>query len=281
LSQKAVSHIKRMRGGSQAQLFRCANNALYVVKLLGNPQGSKVLFNDYMGSKLAAAAGLPTAEVDQIEVGPELTEGSPGLYFQTERENRPCSAGIHFGSRFVAPLYVGTVLDHVPVEFFRRVRNADSIPAAIAFDKWTGNCDGRQVVFWKLARQRLYSATLIDFGYCFGAGHWSFRDSPLAGAYMQDCYDSVTGWESFEPYLSRIEQMDVNVIHRILREIPSEWYEGDVLGAQQIVDMLIKRRLRVREMILGFKNSTRNPFPNWRMTNIYRPVSATTGLSLG
>jgi hypothetical protein len=33
---------------------------------------------------------------------------------------------------------------------------------------------------------------------------------------------------------------------------------------ERLVEALLKRRARVPELILGFKNSTRNPFPNWR-----------------
>jgi hypothetical protein len=71
-------------------------------------------------------------------------------------------------------------------------------------DKWTCNSDGRQAIFSKALRRQRYTATFIDQGYCFNAGEWTFPDSPLRGAYANNCvYERVMGWEAFEPALSR------------------------------------------------------------------------------
>jgi len=40
----------------------------------------------------------------------------------------------------------------------------------LALDKWTGNANGRQAAFWRKGRERKYTATFIDQGYCFNAG---------------------------------------------------------------------------------------------------------------
>ena len=46
----------------------------------------------------------------------------------------------------------------------------------------------------------------IDQGYCFNAGEWDFPDSALRGVFARNfVYQHVCGWESFEPWLSRIE----------------------------------------------------------------------------
>ena len=77
-------------------------------------------------------------------------------------------------------------------------------PRVLVLDKWTCNSDGRQAIFWKAPRRQRYSATFIDQGYCFNAGEWTFPDSPLRGAYANNCvYEGVTGWEAFEPTLSQ------------------------------------------------------------------------------
>jgi hypothetical protein len=62
----------------------------------------------------------------------------------------------------------------------------------------TGNADGRQVVFHKEPRDRKYSASFIDFGYCFNAGEWSFYDAPLRGVYaLNDVYVQIESWDDF------------------------------------------------------------------------------------
>src|SRR6266568_129261 len=68
---------------------------------------------------------------------------------------------------------------------FGNIKNMKEFAGILAFDKWTGNADGRQVVFHKKRSQRKYTAAFIDFGYCSNAGEWSFPDSPLRGAYAR------------------------------------------------------------------------------------------------
>jgi len=55
---------------------------------------------------------------------------------------------------------------------------------------------------------RYYDISLIDQGYRFNAEQWNSPDIPLAGVFYRNfVYEHVTGWESFEPVLSRAERM--------------------------------------------------------------------------
>ena len=62
LAVLAVQHIRRMRGGAQGQLMLGADGHVYVVKFQNNPQHMRVLANEFLASKLAAAAGLTAPE---------------------------------------------------------------------------------------------------------------------------------------------------------------------------------------------------------------------------
>lgn len=133
-------------------------------------------------------------------------------------------------------------------------------------DRWACNCDGRQAVFSRKGKHsRGYFVTFIDQGYCLNVSEWSFPDSPLRGVYARNCvYKNIAGWDSFEPTLSRAEQMDIEKIWRIAAEIPEEWYESDYCGLHRLVENLYKRRSMIRDLIATFRTSSRNPFPNWR-----------------
>jgi hypothetical protein len=76
-------------------------------------------------------------------------------------------------------------------------------------------------------------------------------------------YSSVRGWESFEPWLSRIEKMGDDLIWRAAGEIPPEWYSHEWDALEALVCLLLERRARVRELITAFRMSSRQPFPNW------------------
>jgi len=75
----------------------------------------------------------------------------------------------------------------------------------------------------------------------------------------------VTGMESFAPWLERLEKIITErVLDKIFKEIPSEWYEDDYDAGKQLLEQLYRRRTRVPELLLAAKNTTRQPFPNWR-----------------
>src|SRR5215469_6700312 len=217
-----------MRGGAQSQLMLGADGHLWVVKFQNNPQHRRVLANELIATRLAEAIGLTVPKSDVVEVSDWLIRNSPGMVLEFGRGVRElCSAGLQFGSQFVGGLMPGQVVDYLPEPQMEEVRNLSEFAGILALDKWTGNCNGRQAVFERRPRERKYRAVFIDQGYCFNAGEWDFPDAPLRGVYARNSvYEGVTGWESFEPALSRVEAIEADEITAIAREIPEEWYQN-------------------------------------------------------
>lgn len=260
----AVQHIHRMRGGAQSQLMLGADNRIYVVKFQNNPQHRRVLANEFLASRLALAAGLTVPEVELIEVSAWLIEHTPQLDIDLGRTRVPCQPGLQFGSRFVGGLMPGQVVDYLPEEQLAEVKNLAEFAGILALDKWTGNSNGRQAVFTRRQRERRYRAVFIDHGYCFHAGEWKFEDIPLRGVYYRnDVYRDVTGWESFEPCLTRLETMAAETVWAAANEVPPEWYGGNLSEMEALVEKLLARRGRIRDLIEDFARSDRKPFPNW------------------
>ena len=261
----AVQAIRRMRGGAQSQLMLGADGKLWVVKFQNNPQHVRVLANELIATRLADAVGLAVPHSDVVEVTPWLVEHTPEMYVDAGRGARErCRAGLQFGSQFVGGLMPGQVVDYLPEPQLEEVRNRAEFAGMLALDKWTGNCNGRQAVFERKARERKYRATFIDQGFCFNAGDWTFPDSPLRGVFARNSvYAGVTGWRSFEPWLSRIEQMEADALWPIAEAVPPEWYGGNLSELERLMETLLKRRSRVREFIASFRDSDREPFPNW------------------
>jgi hypothetical protein len=46
-------------------------------------------------------------------------------------------------------------------------------------------------------------------------------------------------------------------------EVPPEWYGGDLSEMEALVEKLLARRSRIRELIEDFGRSDRKPFPTW------------------
>jgi hypothetical protein len=260
----AVQHIRKLRGGSQAHLMRASDGAYWVTKFSNNPQHVKVLANEMLATRMGQALGLPVPRVETIDVSQWLIEHTPDLRVDLGGSSIPCQAGKHLASIYVQDPSDGPVFDYLPDALLESVRNVADFARILVLDRWTCNSDGRQAVFSRKERQRRYWATFIDQGYCFNAGEWTFPDSPLRGVYAKNCvYKNVTGWHAFEPALTLAEKMDIHEIWRIASEIPPEWYEFDTIGLDRLVETLYRRRAILRDLIVAFRTSSRNPFPNW------------------
>jgi hypothetical protein len=287
----AVEHVRRMRGGAQAHLMRCDDEAYYIVKFQNNPQHLRILANEMLATRLAARLGLVVPQVEVVEVRPEIIAYTPDLVIQLGLGRKPCAAGKQFGSQFPGHPARMAVHDFLPDEQLRAVRNLSDFLGVLVFDKWTCNTNGRQAIFFHEPGDRAdaagsteagfrspadtalvhaaldYTAMMIDFGFCFNAGEWDFPDAPLRGLYArQRVYEGVAGMESFEPWLARLEN---RITERVLGEeaaqIPPEWYGSDWNELERLIERLYRRRERVRELILSARNSGREPFPNWKV----------------
>lgn len=260
----AVQQIRRMQGGAQSHLMLGEDGNAYIVKFQNNPQHMRVLANEFLASRIAKAAGLTAPEVDLVEVSDWLVKNTAELEIDLGKSRVKCKPGLQFGSRFVGGLMPGQVVDYLPEEKLTEVKNLAEFSGILALDKWTCNSNGRQAVFTRKQREQRYRAVFIDFGYCFHAGDWEFEDAPLRGVYYRnDVYRDITGWESFEPWLSRLETMDSSTIWAAAGEVPPEWYGGDLSAMEALVEKLLARRSRIRELIENFGRSDRRPFPKW------------------
>ena len=260
----AVQQIRRMHGGAQGQMMLGADGNVYVVKFQNNPQHTRVLANEFLATKIAAAAGLAVPEVELVEVSKWLVDSTAELEIDLGRTRVKCAHGLQFGSRLAGGLMPGHVMDYLAEEQLTEVRNLGEFAGILALDKWTGNANGRQAVFVRKQRERRYKAVFIDFGYCFHAGEWRFEDAPLRGVYYRnEVYREINGWESFEPWLTRMETMPAETVWAAANEIPPEWYGGDVSDMEKLVEKLLSRRSRIRELVEGFGKSDKRPFPNW------------------
>jgi len=280
----AVQAIRRMRGGAQSQLMLGADGKLWVVKFTNNPQHTRVLANELIATRLAAAAGLAVPVSDVVEVTRWLVENTLEMHIDLGGSKRErCAHGLQFGSMFVGGLAPGQVMDYLPEQQMDEVSNLGEFAGMLCVDKWTGNCNGRQAVFERKPRGRRYRAVFIDQGFCFNAGDWTFPDSPLRGVFPRNnVYRGVTGWESFEPWLSRIETMDAGVLWEIAERVPPEWYGGDLTTIEVLMEELLARRTKVRSLIEAFRDSNREPFPMWAKgvsVVVPRQFGVDTGLS--
>ena len=268
--------VRRMRGGAQAQLLEADDGAYYVTKFIDNPQHRRVLINEWLGAALLRQLGISVPRLEIINVPAELIAREPEMCIQTGSHRRQASAGRHLGSATPGAPDKLAVYDYLPDALLGDVMNRDQFLGTLAFDKWAGNSDARQAVFFRATvktywpdapvapTRKGFLAWMIDHGYLFDGPHWEFVDSPLQGLYHRKLvYDSVTGLDSFEPWIARIEAMPESVADEAVRAMPAEWIADDHDALMRLLERLWRRRKRTAELVCAMASSKLKPFARW------------------
>ena len=184
---RALEQIRRMRGGAQSHLMRCDDGSYYVVKFQNNPQHTRILVNELLGTRLAARLGLPTTPVAIISVSEDLIRLTPDLCMEMPRARIPCRPGLQFGSRYPGDPHRLTLLDFLPDKQLMEVENLHEFPGMLVFDKWTCNTNGRQTLFFREqqdgaeAVELRYRAVMIDQGFASMPASGIFPTRPCEG----------------------------------------------------------------------------------------------------
>ncbi len=233
-----VEQVRALRGGSQPRLMRASDGHLYVVKFQDNPQGSRVLANELLTSRLAQQLGLSVPQAEILELSPELAEE---LYFETPTGSRRISPGLQVGLRLVISPFEGRIYDLLPQVYADQIRNQKHFAGVKLFDLWTCNRDTRQAVYWKRSQQKKFTVTFIDNGHCFGGPEWKLPASIIA-----DCLPSA---EAGKYWLEKIDSLPPDLIFQLADEIPPEWYGSDSSGLCGMLAQLVVRQADLRRLL--------------------------------
>ena len=264
---------RKMRGGAQAHLLEASDGHSYVVKFHNNPQHRRILVNEWIASTFLHYLDIAAPETAMVELTQEFLAATPDVHIQLGRERRPVTPGWHFGSRFPGDPMRTVVYDFLPDTLLEQVENLRDFLGVLAFDKWMGNADSRQAIFFRarvhdpLAANppRLgFVAQMVDNGYVFEGPHWRWGESPIQGLYFRPLvYRTVRGLAEFEPWLDRIRNFPEEVVDQAVKRIPPAWLEGDEDELERLLERLMRRRERVPDLIEQCRSGRSNPFPIW------------------
>jgi hypothetical protein len=264
-----------MRGGAQAHLVE-ANGEFYVVKSTNNPQHSRTLINEWLCASILRYLNILVPDSVLIEITSEFVARHSDFYISLGSGREPIPPGLHFGSRMSVDPDRTAIFDFLPEKLLRKVTNREDFLGMVVFDKWVGNTDSRQAVFFRSRLQRSsvsryergvnFWAQMIDHGHAFNGAQWNFVDSPLQGLYFRTCvYDQVTQLDSFAPWIERALNMPSEILEAARRQIPCGWiHHGDDVELQRMIEVLLRRRSRLCDLILDVHRHQPSAFPNWR-----------------
>jgi hypothetical protein len=270
----AVRHVRRMRGGAQAHLLEADDGQWYVVKFRNNPQHRRILINELLAAHLMSYLRISTPRWALIEVTEGLLAESPELCYQLAGKHAPIVPGWHWGSLYPGDPARVAVYDFLPDALLAGVANLEEFRAALVFDKWTSNADGRQCIFHRARvrrpgeareEQAAFVARMIDNGYIGGGPAWEFSGSAIQGIYARRVvYDGVRSLRDFEPWLSQVVNLPEEVLDAAWKAIPREWLAGDDDLLLSLLERLYERRKLVPELIESSRSARQTPFANWR-----------------
>jgi hypothetical protein len=270
----AVRHVRKMRGGAQSHLLEADDGCWYVVKFRNNPQHPRILVNELISSVLLSYLKIAAPETALIQVSSEFLAANPEIHLKLGTRTLAVEPGWHFGSRYPGDPARLAVYDFLPDALLPQVANLADFRAILVFDKWVGNADGRQSVFYRaMVRQSErapgakagFVAHMIDHGFAFNGPHWEFTDSALQGLYARRLvYESVRSLDDFQPWLEQVVHFPEEVIDQAWKSIPANWIAGEEDALAELLERLFERRARLPELIVACRDVRANPFPNWQ-----------------
>jgi hypothetical protein len=272
----ATRLIRKMRGGAQAHLLECDDGHFYVVKFRNNPQHRRILVNEWIASVFLNYLQISTPEVAMVDVPPDFLAANSDVHIQLGSRRQPVEPGWHFGSRYPGDPRKVMVYDFIPDLLLDKVANRNEFLGVLVFDKWTGNADARQSIFFRARLQHWspsggveaaragFVAHMMDHGYVFDGPHWTFTESPLQGLYFRpSVYSCVKSWDDFQPWLDRVVHFPEEIVDQARKQIPPGWLEGDEELLDTLLEKLMARRKRVPDLIGDCRRGRVNPFPSW------------------
>jgi len=273
----ATRLIRKMRGGAQAHLLQCDDGHFYVVKFRSNPQHRRILVNEWLASAFLQYLEISTPAAEIVNLSADFLAANPEVHIQLGSRRAPAETGWHFGSRYPGDPAKVVVYDFIPDLLLDKVANLNEFLGVLAFDKWIGNADARQSIFFRARLQQWstakanpplrlgFVASMMDHGYVFDGPHWTFSDSPLQGLYFRpSVYRRAKSFDDFQPWLDRVMHLPEEVVDRALKQIPPEWLEGDESALDALLSRLMARRKRVPDLIEDSRRGRINPFPDWK-----------------
>lgn len=170
------AYIRTFDQSSSRALHVDTDAGEFVIKVLNNPEGPRVLVNEWLGTSLARLLDLPVPDFDIVEV--------PARLQLPLRPGETAYAGLAFGSRFERGQTWGGEVD------LRRAANLDAVSKLVVLDTWLRNVDRYSVgpdgrvrenrwnVFLSIedAPRGRFILKAIDQGHSFGGVTWRSRD---------------------------------------------------------------------------------------------------------
>ncbi|MDA1987406.1 MULTISPECIES: HipA family kinase [Bacillus cereus group] len=230
-----IAHKEITNGVTKPYIITCDNSEQYVVKFKENPEGKRILANEYVCAKIAEILELPLASPSLVQVNEEFIEDFGEQISKHTEED--VTVGLHFGTKRIKKAFQISSAGMLEL-----AKNIECIPGIILFDQLVCNCDrecnGGNLLF----DQSKMEIVVLDHTHAFDIGPlWdehnlnfkigeAFKPLQPDGYVYRKLIPHVKGHNPFNSILEKMERLDDNSLWNIINNIPEEW---GVTGAQK------------------------------------------------
>lgn len=235
-------------GITNPYIIECTNGKKYVGKFPGNPEGKKVLINEFVCANLAKYLGLPIPNY-------ELATYNNVMISERFKEDQFKETGTVFCSEFLEK--VATVPDYY---LLTKVKNSSDVVKTLIFDLLIGNNDRNSGNF--LVNFKNNSFVIIDHSHVFINGAiWdsnslkrSIQEKIVTTNMVEATLDmfiqclNIKNDESIKEFIRKVKSINDDLISGIINDIPNDWeIKNDEVEALKL--FLFDRVKRINEIL--------------------------------
>ncbi len=234
---KAIAYLQPMNGGgSNAQLVQADDGNSYVIKLINNPQCTRILANEFVVAKLAELIGAPCPPAEIIDVDQNMVQ-----YINSTR-NQKFVAGPAFGSLYLANS-TRKVFPSNP-ELMQKAANLSEWSSVVVLDTLVQNEDrpATHVLISVTDIDKEHRFWIIDHGHCLSVARgWTTLNADNMNAKVPSLYrEVVKGKNFFETTFNSLTRIDKKMVDNILSSFPSDLWGVSDQEKQHLVSYIIQ-----------------------------------------
>lgn len=260
----AIRASGKINNGCTKPYYVTCDEDIYIVKFKENPQGLRVLINEYVCAEIGTIIGLPLPSPALIRVSEDFVRhNNQELSIHIGAEITP---GIHFGTKKVKKAYPITNSD-----MLKFAKNNDIIPDIILFDQLVCNRDrdsnGGNLLFDATKKE----IVVIDHTHVFDLGSiWTntdldqridqeFTAFDASGYVYRKFVPFIRGNNPFYASLQRMARLKESDLWNIINGIPIEW-GVTIQEKESLMRYIFDRLTRIEECLPILKPD----FPFWK-----------------
>jgi hypothetical protein len=241
--------LKKLTGESHKVLVRASDGNFYVVKMMDAFRGPNVQANKALGYELAKYLGLSVPDWCPIE----FADSDMERYFLLHGTGSESSIdrpgpGLYFGSRAMVQDHPKAVSKELPENWLSRIDNRNEFAGMLLLDLWANQVGQRKAIFVVSQDSAKVTAVFTGNSQMFG-GYWGREQQSRGAALYHDrrVYAGLDFNRAFSLWLQKAVAMNDEMLLRMARVIPCEWYDSGYL--QTVASQLRERTWRVAQLL--------------------------------